>query len=138
MDDSQVLAELGKVVGELRERGPLDLRRDKRDPLLHTTVVGTPRVADLTAIVANVLGQPYKPAGKGAFFMSWFDPFVKAVGGVERQQTLFRRDLVPGLSLYCAFWPWASEPGRTSIRIGLACLDAKRAKSLADLSAPAK
>lgn len=130
MDDDAALGELSRLVNDLRTRGGVDLRPDRRSPLIYSTVVGVERVDTLSKLVSELLGPPFKPAGEGAFFMNWFDPFVKSVGGIERAQTLYRRDLQAPFALYVAFWPWASEPTRCSLRAGLSCLDAPRRDAL--------
>jgi hypothetical protein len=132
MDDDQALGALSQLVNDLRTRGPLDLRPDRRNPLVYTTVVGATRVGELGTLVAEMLGPAYKPAGESARWKNWFDPFVKSVGGIEAQQTLYRKELEGPFSLYCAFWPWASEPTRCSLRVGLSCLDTPRRVALED------
>jgi len=126
MEDSQVINELSTVVGELGKRASLKLTTDQRNALLCTTVVPSDRVASLLDVVAGLMGPAVKPAGKSAWLKNWFDPFYRSVGGIQREQTLFRRELAAGLSIYCAFWPWASDPKRTSIRVGVSCDDARR------------
>lgn len=132
MDDDQALGALSRLVNDLRSRGPLDLRPDRRNPLVYTTVVGAARVEELGRLVAELLGPPFKPAGESARWKNWFDPFVKSVGGIETQQTLYRKDLEGPFALYGAFWPWASEPTRCSLRVGLSCLDKPRRVALED------
>lgn len=104
---------------ELTERTRLQLNRDTRDPLLVTGVTTAERIESVGRIVQSRMGAPYKPAGQSAFWKNLFDSFVKAVGGVHSDQTLFKLDLGPDVSLYCAFWPWASDPGRVSVRLGI-------------------
>lgn len=132
MDDDAALGELSRLVNDLRERGSMDLRPDRRSPLIYSTVIGTQRVDELQKLVFGLLGPPFKPAGESAWWKNWFDPFVKSVGGIERAQTLYRRDLEGPFALYVAFWPWASEPTRCSLRVGLTCLDVPRRAALED------
>lgn len=130
MTDAEVLGHLSQLVTEIAKRGKLQMQADKRNALLRTTVIPSERVAQLLTDVTELMGPAVKPAGTTAMFKNWFDPFFKAVGGAEKQQSLFRRELTDRLSLYIAFWPWASDPARTSVRIGIACWDDTRRQAL--------
>jgi hypothetical protein len=97
---------------------------DSDDPLFYTGVAESNIIKDLSPDVEKHFGKAYKPAGEGAFFKNFFDKFVKEVGGARKEQTLFRKDIDDQTILYCAFWPWGTDPVRTSIRIGLLCFGA--------------
>jgi hypothetical protein len=103
---------------------------ENSQPLLFTGVAESVVIEHLTERVAEHFGPPYKAAHQGAFFMNLFDGFVKAVGGVNRDQTLFRKDFEDGVTLYCAFWPWGSNPVKTSVRLGLLCRSHTRRRDL--------
>ncbi len=109
------------LVPALREKHRLKPNRDVRQPLLYAAVVESDIVEALAADVEGTFGAPYKARGAGCFWKNLFDPFVKAIGGIRRDQTLYRRDVAPGLSIYCAFWPWGSNPVKTSVRFGVLC-----------------
>ena len=126
MDDAEVLKQLAALIADMAQRGALQIQADRRDALVRTTVVPSTRVPQLLDMVTELMGPAVKPAGEGAFWKNWFDPFVKAVGGIQKDQSLFRKPLVGDLSLYCAFWPWASDATRTSLRIGICCGDDRR------------
>jgi hypothetical protein len=133
MDESQIVSALAKLVTDLATRGSLSLAADRRNALLRVTVVPTDKVASLVGLVTELMGPAVKPAGETAWWKNWFDPFYRAVGGIQREQTLFQQQLEGEVSLYCAFWPWASEPKRTSMRVGIACADESRRKALEKL-----
>lgn len=131
-----MLGQFSRLVSALAKRGALQIRADTHNVLLRTTVVPSDRVPQLLPVVTELMGPAVKPAGTSAMWKNWFDPFFKAVGGSEKQQRLFRRDLADRLSLYVAFWPWASDPTRTSLRIGVACWDDARRQALERLINP--
>ena len=87
-------------------------------------------ISEITPIVEEYFGKPYKTAGNSAFFMNMFDKFIKKVGGIRSEQTLYRKDITDKVILYCAFWPWGTEPIKTSVRIGLICYDKKEEEEL--------
>lgn len=139
-DTLATLREELRLVPHLREKFKLKPNRDVREPLLYAAVVESDIVAQLTPDVEARFGAPYKAAGAGAFWKNLFDPFVRAIGGIRRDQTLYRRAIGPEVTLYCAYWPWGSNPVKTSIRIGVLCPAAmtdELAAGLADLFAPA-
>ena len=110
---------------------------DCEGDLLYGGVAETDLIAKITPLVENYFGKPYKAAGEGAFFKNLFDGFVKQVGGIRKDQTLYRLDLSDTAKLYCAFWPWGSNPIKTTVRIGLFSTDeeeeARLARQLGDL-----
>ncbi|MBI4863657.1 MAG: hypothetical protein HY815_25870 [Candidatus Riflebacteria bacterium] len=109
------------LIGALRERARLSMQLDPTNRLLHTGVVSSRGIEKVAEVVRGRMGPAYKPAGQWALWKNWFDEFVKAVGGIRSEQTLFRLDLNPDVTLFCAFWPWASDPDRVSVRVGLQC-----------------
>lgn len=94
---------------------------NNNDPTLYIGVAKSDIVEKIIPEVEKYFGKPYKKAGSSAFWGNLFDNFLKSVGGVRKEQTLYRILIAEGVFLYCAFWPWGTEPVRTSIRIGLMC-----------------
>jgi len=115
-----IKATLALIPAMKRQFGVRANQRDCR-PLLFTGVAESVVIERLEEHVSEYFGSPYKPAGSGAFFMNLFDSFVRSVGGVNRDQTLFRKNVTKDLTLFCAFWPWGSNPVKTSVRLGLIC-----------------
>lgn len=111
-----------KLISLLEKEFEMKPNYDSNDPLLYCGIVKSDLISKLESHVEEYFGKPYKPAGQSAFFKSMFDPFVKDIGGIRFEQTLYKKDITPGVVLYCAFWPWATDPQKTSIRIGLLCL----------------
>lgn len=97
---------------------------DVEDPLLYCGVADSNLIAQLAEEVEKYFGKPYKPAGEGAFFKNFFDRFIREVGGTRTDQTLFRKEISDQTVMYCAFWPWGTQPVKTSVRIGLVCYGA--------------
>ncbi|HNX74612.1 MAG TPA: hypothetical protein PLM07_20260 [Candidatus Rifleibacterium sp.] len=97
---------------------------DVDDPLLYCGVADSNLIQQLSEEVEKFFGKAYKPAGEGAFFKNFFDRFIREVGGARKDQTLFRKEISESVVMYCAFWPWGSNPIKTSVRIGLVCYGA--------------
>ena len=110
-----------KLIPILKSQFNVKRNADEDDPLLFVGVAESNVIDALRPVVEEYFGPAYKPAGESAFWKNLFDSFVKSVGGVRTEQTLFKKEISPTLALFCAFWPWGSNPIKTSIRIGLLC-----------------
>jgi len=115
------IKELLTVIPEIRQQFGVSRNPDVKEALLYCGVAESNIIPALTPLIEKYFGKAYKPAGSWAFFKNWFDPFVKAIGGIRTDQTLFKKDIRENLWVYCAFWPWGSNPVKTSIRIGIIC-----------------
>ncbi|MEW6712147.1 MAG: hypothetical protein AB1403_20170 [Candidatus Riflebacteria bacterium] len=113
-----------KIIDLIEDRFKIKPNNDVDDPLLYCGVANSNIIEELAVEVEKVFGPPYKPAGEGAFFKNFFDKFVREVGGARKDQTLYRLVVDDVTCLYCAFWPWGSNPVKTSVRIGLVCYGA--------------
>lgn len=109
------------LIAELKERFAVEQNKGSCAPLLYTGVIRSEIIGEISPVVENYFGAPIKVAGQNAFLKNLYDDLAKAVGGMRKEQTFFRKDVSPGIILYCAFWPWGSDPARTSVRIGLLC-----------------
>jgi len=119
-----------QLIDELKRQFSVRRHPDGCDKLLYTGIAESNVIEKLMPVVEKKFGVAYKPAGQSALLKNWFDGFVKGVGGIRSDQTLFRLDITPELIMFCAFWPWGSEPVKTSIRIGLMCSDEELEKKL--------
>ncbi|RCK81386.1 MAG: hypothetical protein OZSIB_2255 [Candidatus Ozemobacter sibiricus] len=129
-DKINAIREVLRVIPELKTRFGVKRNPQENDPLLFVGVTDSAAIKEIAPLVETFFGKPYKPPGETAFLMNLFDHFVKEVGGVRREQTLFRKEISKGLNLFCAFWPWASDPTKTSVRIGLLCAEEDEEKAL--------
>lgn len=113
-----------KIIDLIEDKFKIKANNDVDDPLLYCGVADSNIMSELAVEVEKVFGPAYKPAGEGAFFKNFFDKFVREVGGARKEQTLYRIAIDEMTCLYCAFWPWGSNPVKTSVRIGLVCYGA--------------
>jgi hypothetical protein len=117
-DQLQVVEETMALIGELKAAYEIKLS-DSGDPLVFTGVVGADVIQQITPTVEKYFGVPFKPAGQSALLKNVMDGFSKAIGGMRKEQTVFRKNVSKSLDLYCAFWPWGSNPVNTTVRIGV-------------------
>lgn len=109
------------LIGELKSQFAIETNTRNQDPLLYVGVVDSSQLDSLASQVENYFGVPYKAAGQAAFFRNLFDSFARAMGGMGKDQTFFVKKVDLGMTLFCAFWPWETNPAKTSVRIGLLC-----------------
>ncbi|GAB4272686.1 MAG: hypothetical protein Kow0029_11610 [Candidatus Rifleibacteriota bacterium] len=119
-----LIRETLKVIDVIEAKFKIKPNPDVDDPLLYCGVANSNIIEELSEEIEKYFGKPYKPAGEGAFFKNFFDRFVREVGGLRKEQTLYRKKIDDTTSVYCAFWPWGTNPVKTSVRIGLACFGA--------------
>jgi hypothetical protein len=125
VENHEVIPQILQVVGELKANFGVKPNLEACGPLLFVGVTDASAIETLSPLVERHFGEPYKPAGRGAFLKNLTDAFVKKVGGIRKEQTLYCREVSPTVSLYCTFWPWGSNPQKVSIRIGLVCESAE-------------
>jgi hypothetical protein len=118
------IKEILKVIDIIEDKFNIKPNYDIDDPLLYCGVADSDILEKLAEEVEKYFGKAYKPAGEGAFFKNFFDKFVREVGGTRKDQTLYRIDIDSMTCMYCAFWPWGTNPVKTSVRIGVVCFGA--------------
>jgi hypothetical protein len=112
------LEEIGRLIGEVRRTG---IEFAYNGELLFLGVTSPTAIPGLERIFESSLGRPYKERDRRALWMNFFERFVRDVGGIRRNQTLYRRPMGDSVTLYAALWPWATRPDKVSVRIGLHC-----------------
>ena len=130
-NEVKTIKETLELIPLMKSQFGITRNRDSCDELLYTGVAQSNVIDDLGKEVAKYFGDPYKAKGDGAFWANWFDSFVKSVGGIESDQTLYRKEISPTVTMYCAFWPWGSNPVKTSVRIGVLCSNDEESSRLA-------
>ena len=114
----QTVEETMALIGELKAVYEIK-PEDSGDSLLFTGVVESDLIEQITPTVEKYFGGPFKPNGQSALLKNLMDGFSKAIGGMRKEQTVFRKNVSKSLDLYCAFWPWGSNPVKTTVRIGV-------------------
>ncbi len=110
-----------KIIREIEEKYKITKNRDVVEDLMYCGVAQSNIIETLSVDVQEYFASPYKVAGKSCFLRNYYDKFLRSVGGMRKEQTLYRLEVSETTFLYCAFWPWGSNPTKTSIRIGLIC-----------------
>ena len=73
-------------------------------------------------LLVGVFGPPLKVFGEAAMLESSIESVVASVGGIRTEQCLFLQSIEGARAAYAALWPWASDPMRVTLKVGIAKL----------------
>lgn len=74
-------------------------------------------ISKLAAILSDFFGKPAKAPGKSLPVTLRFDPVVKHLGGIRKDQALFLKKIKTGV-FYGALWPWQQDPTKIEVLLG--------------------
>lgn len=84
--------------------------------LYQVTSSGRP-IDELMEVLSTFFGKPAKAPDKSLPVSLRFDPTVKYLGGIRKDQALFLKKLKTG-AFYGALWPWQQDPGKIEVLLG--------------------
>ena len=84
--------------------------------LYQVTSSGT-SIDELSATMADFFGKPAKAPGKSLPVALRFDPAVKYLGGIRKDQVFFQKKIKTG-SYYGALWPWQRDTNKIEVHLG--------------------
>ena len=84
--------------------------------LYQVTSIGRP-IDELVEVLSTFFGKPAKVPGKSLPVSLRFDPTVKYLGGIRKDQALFLKKLKTG-AFYGALWPWQQDAGKIEVLLG--------------------
>ncbi len=82
-------------------------------------VLSRPDLARCYELLVQQLGPPAKDFGQPVAFAKDLQRIVNDLGGIRGDQCLFLKSLEGRQTVYAALWPWASDPRRITLKIGL-------------------
>jgi hypothetical protein len=74
-------------------------------------------IDELVEVLSSFFGKPAKTPGKGLPVSLRFDPTVKYLGGIRKDQALFLKKIKTG-AFYGALWPWQQDTGKIEVLLG--------------------
>ncbi len=84
---------------------------------LYQVTASEQSIDELVEILSEFFGVPAKAPGKSNPVTLRFDPTVKYLGGLRKDQALFLKKLKTG-ALYGALWPWKRDVGKIEVLLG--------------------
>lgn len=95
----------------------MNLRFYEESQSLYRVTSSGHSIDDLTVIMSSFFGTPAKAPGKSLPVALRFDPTVKALGGIRKEQVLFLKKLKTG-TFFGALWPWQRDPKKIEVHLG--------------------
>jgi hypothetical protein len=89
---------------------------EKSRSLYQVTAAGY-AIDELERTLSEFFGAPAKPPGKGLPVTLRFEPTVKYLGGIRKDQALFLKKLKTG-AFYGALWPWKRDTDKIEVLLG--------------------
>ena len=83
-------------------------------------------IDELMEILSEFFGTPAKAPGKNLSVTLRFDPTVKYLGGIRKDQVLFLKKLKTG-AFYGALWPWKRDADKIEVLLGFCSSGMSRA-----------
>ena len=74
-------------------------------------------IGELVEILSVFFGLPAKAPGKGLPVTLRFEPTVKYLGGIRKDQALFLKKIKTG-TFFGALWPWQRDPDKIEVHLG--------------------
>lgn len=105
---------LAKTIDDLPD---LSLRFYEESRSLYQVTSTGHSLVDLAGIMSSFFGAPVKAPGKNLPVALRFDPTVKYLGGIRKDQALFLKKLKTG-SFFGALWPWQRDKKKIEIHLG--------------------
>ena len=76
-------------------------------------------LARCAALLNDALGPAAKDFGQDAKLEPPVQRAIDARGGIRREQCLYVKSIASGQVVYAALWPWASDPTRITLKVGI-------------------
>jgi hypothetical protein len=108
-----------ELIATIRNQVPMEIRSAAPSGEFLEAVVQQQDLAGCVALLRQRLGEPVKDFGEAAAFDGATLRAVHALGGIQADQCLFLSEHEPTVFVYGALWPWASDPARLTVRIGM-------------------
>jgi hypothetical protein len=95
----------------------IDIRFYEESRSLYQVTLSGRSTGELVEIMSEFFGTPVKAPGKHLPVSLRFDPTVKYLGGIRKEQALFLKKLKTG-AFYGALWPWQRVPDKIEVLLG--------------------
>ena len=82
-------------------------------------VMAATEVERCCALLTQALGPPAKPFGAAMTLDASSRRIVERLGGIRPDQCLYLQLQPDGHGRYASLWPWASDPTRITLKLGL-------------------
>ena len=113
---------LKSLIASLRSTIPMLVRSAPASEDYLEGVLAREELQRCCALLSERLAPPIKDFGKAAAFEPPVQKVVASLGGIRLEQCLFLKQGEEGHAVYAALWPWASDPLRITLKVGVSRL----------------
>jgi hypothetical protein len=107
------------MIAELRETLRMEVRSDSEELEYLEAVIQRKDLALLTALLTKHLGPAAKEPGGETNLPAEIETLVDSMGGLRTEQSFFYRKEDDLTILFAALWPWASNPEKVTLKVGI-------------------
>ena len=108
-----------RLIPELTRAVPMKVRTARASGNYLEAIVLRKDVEGCLAALRQALGPPVKDFDNAATLEPKLQRALDEVGGIRIDQCLFLKSDEPPHTVYAALWPWASDPERITLRVGV-------------------
>jgi len=110
---------VGPLIAALTKTISLEVRSASASDERLEAVLSRPNLQRCYGLLTEALGPPAKEFGKAATFEPDMQRVVEQLGGIRTDQCLFLKPAGAQRVAYAALWPWASDPTRVTLKVGV-------------------
>ena len=107
------------LIEELQETLRMEIRSNSEPPKYLEAVITRSDLELLRSLLTRHFGPAAKEPGTRRTFPKEIQGLVDSIGGLRTEQSFFYRLGDDSHVLYAALWPWASDPDRITLKVGL-------------------
>jgi len=110
---------LTPLIAALKQAIPMEVRAAPATGEYLEGVLSRPDLPRCCDLLVQHLGSSVKEFAQPAKFSKEIQRLVNDLGGVRVEQSLFLKTVEGSQTIYAALWPWASNPLRITLKVGL-------------------
>ncbi len=110
------------IIREIKENIKMEVRPNSSGIDYLEAVVKAGELELLKSLLTKHLGMEAKEPGKKVDFPPEIQRLIDSIGGLRMEQSFFYRKTGDHTAFYAALWPWASDSGRITLKMGIRSL----------------
>ena len=107
------------LIAALQQSIPMEVRAAPPSGDYLEGVLSRPDLSRCYELLVQHLGPPAKEFAQPAKFSKEVQRLVNDLGGMRADQCLLLKSVDGKQTIYAALWPWASDPRRITLKVGL-------------------
>lgn len=117
--NNNILQSIHSLIESIQKDVKVEIREVSPSSDYLEGVLASDHLSSCLDVLKNILGDPAKDFGKPVGLDQSIQKAVSDFGGVREDQCLFMSSATANQAIYAALWPWASNPKRITLKIGI-------------------